>query len=59
MNKLPVYNGYTVDFKLKEFRKAIYGKVLEFISFDSPLGQKLLDDFMKTPEGQKEYKVIS
>ena len=39
---LPRFKGYTVDFRLREFRKAEYPKVLEFIPFDSPKGRKLL-----------------
>lgn len=34
---------YTVDYRLKEFRFVEYGKMLEFIPFDSELGKKLLD----------------
>lgn len=54
MRTLPVYEGYTVDFRLQEFRKVVYGKSLTFIPFNSPKGQKLLTGFLKTPEGQKE-----
>lgn len=39
---LPTFNGYTVDMRLKEFRRAIPDVTLEFIPFDSPDGQKLL-----------------
>ena len=39
---LPVHRGYTVDFKLRQFRKAIPDKALEFISFDSEKGEELL-----------------
>ena len=39
---LPVFKGYTVDYRLKEFRKAEYGKDLEIIPFDSAKGRKLL-----------------
>lgn len=55
MRQLPTYKGYTVDLRLKEFRKAQYGKALEFIPFDSKLGQKLITEFLKTPEGKREY----
>jgi hypothetical protein len=55
MRQLPTYKGYTVDLKLKEFRKAIYGKTLEFLPFDSEKGQKLITEFLKTPEGKREY----
>lgn len=55
MRRLPVFKGYTVDFRVKEFRKIIYGKLPEFIPFDSPKGQKLINGFLKTPEGKQEY----
>lgn len=55
MRKLPVYKGYTADFRLKEFRKVIYGKALQFVPFRSPKGQKLLTGFLRTSEGQEEY----
>ena len=40
--KLQVFKGYTVDYRLREFRKAIPDKCLEFIAFDSRKGRKLL-----------------
>lgn len=52
MNKLPIYQGYSVDFRLKEFRKAIFGKALEFIPFESEAGQKLMTGFLKTALGK-------
>jgi hypothetical protein len=39
---LPTFKGYTVDMRLKEFRRAIPEVTLEFIQFNSPDGQKLL-----------------
>ena len=41
---LPTFKGYTVDLKLKEFRKAIPEAIFEFIPFDSPKGKKLLEE---------------
>lgn len=41
--KLPEFEGYTVDARLKEFRKAEYGKTMEFLPFDSMEGRKLLE----------------
>ncbi len=52
---LPTYKGYTVDMRLKEFRKAVWGKEIEFIPFDSVKGQKLITGFLRTPEGKREY----
>jgi hypothetical protein len=41
---LPTFKGYTVDIRLKEFRRAIPEVTLEFIPFDSPEGEKLLEE---------------
>ncbi|HJZ04458.1 MAG TPA: hypothetical protein VJ327_01180 [Patescibacteria group bacterium] len=41
---LPTFKGYTVDMRLREFRKAIPDVTLEFIPFDSSEGIKLLDE---------------
>jgi len=38
---------YTVDYRLKEFRFIEYGKMPEFIPFDSELGIKLLSIIKK------------
>ena len=40
--QLPTFKGYTVDMRLREFRKADFGQKIEFISFDSPEGKELL-----------------
>jgi len=45
--QLPVFDGYTVDSRLREFRKANYPKELEFISFDSEEGEVLLNKFLE------------
>jgi hypothetical protein len=44
VNILPTFKGYTVDLRLKEFRRAIPDVTLEFIPFNSPEGNKLLED---------------
>jgi len=41
---LPTFKGYTVDMRLKEFRRAILDVTLEFIPFNSPEGKKLLEE---------------
>ena len=41
---LPTFKGYTVDMRLKEFRRAIPDVTLEFIPFNSPEGKKLLEE---------------
>lgn len=46
--KLPEFNGYTVDEKLKQFRKVDRDEPsIEFIDFDSEKGQELLDEMQK------------
>jgi hypothetical protein len=40
--ELPTFKGYTVDMRLREFRKANIGEELEFVPFDSPEGKELL-----------------
>lgn len=46
---LPRFRGYTVDFRLREFRRVghdlPYG--IEFIPFDSPKGKRLLNAMRK------------
>ena len=54
MYVLPSFKGYTVDEKLREFRKAIYGKCLEFISFDTSKGRQLLAGYRR-----KKYEAIN
>ncbi len=39
---LPIFKGYTVDGRLKEFRKVKQGPTIEFIDFDSEKGQQLV-----------------
>ncbi len=40
---LPTFKGYTVDVRLRQFRKADYGHKIEFVEFDSEKGRKLLE----------------
>ena len=39
---LPMFRGFTVDVRLREFRLADRDKGLEFIPFDSKKGRELL-----------------
>ncbi len=41
---LPTFKGYTVDLRLREFRRAIPEVTLEFIPFNSAKGEKLLTE---------------
>lgn len=45
MNQLPTFKGYVVDYRLQQFRKMVYGKIPQFIPFDSPKGQKLMNQY--------------
>lgn len=47
VTKLPTFKGYTVDFRLREFRKAIPDRCLEFVAFDSKKGKRLLTEMSK------------
>ncbi len=41
---LPTFKGYTVDLRLREFRRVPLDELPEFIRFDSPEGMKLFED---------------
>ena len=41
VRELQTFKGYTVDFKLRQFRKVPLDALPEFIEFDSPEGQEL------------------
>jgi hypothetical protein len=43
--KLPKFKDYTVDEKLKQFRKVELDELPEFIDFDSDKGQVLLAEY--------------
>lgn len=45
---LPTFKGYTVDIRLKQFRKMIFGQMPEFINFDSPQGKLILDEYLES-----------
>jgi len=45
---LPVFNGYTVDVRLRQFRKANLETGMEFIDFSSPEGDDLLEEYLGT-----------
>lgn len=45
VTKLPEFKGYTVDLRLKQFRKVNHEKPsIEFIDFSSEEGRKLLKE---------------
>ena len=45
--ELPTFNGYTVDFRLEQFRKADPESGIEFIEFGSVKGKSLLDEMRR------------
>ena len=51
--KLPEFEGLTVDFRLREFRKVIHGKSIKFIAFESDEGQKLLQKMERSEHGKR------
>jgi hypothetical protein len=57
-NSLPTFKGYTVDVRLKQFRKIKQGQKIRFIEFDSPEGDKLLSKYVKTLDRQSAKKVF-
>ena len=54
MRKLPTFRGYTVDVRLKEFRKADRKTGVIFIPFDSPKGEQLFAAWLKQPGAIEE-----
>lgn len=40
--ELPAYRGFTIDKRLRQFRKVTHGCQIEFIEFDSSKGRELL-----------------
>mgnify|MGYP001617680419 CR=1 FL=1 len=54
---LPIFRGYTVDLPLREFRKPNFRggipRGIEFLKFDTEEGDRLLADWLRTPEGVK------
>lgn len=46
VNKLPEFEGYTVDVRLRQFRR-VHQQSIEFIDFNSTSGQKLLSEYRK------------
>jgi hypothetical protein len=45
--QLPSFRGYIIDKRLREFRKIEFGRMPEFIPFESPQGQNILMDMAK------------
>jgi hypothetical protein len=43
--KLPIFNDYFIDIKLKQFRKVNNNRIF-FIDFNSIRGQKILEEYI-------------
>lgn len=58
LQKLPIFKGYTVDVRLKQFRK-VNKKQIEFLDFDSVKGEILLSEYIKSLNSKsKEFKEL-
>jgi hypothetical protein len=54
VKQLPTFNGYTVDVRLREFRKITSVSESEFVGFDSPEGDMLLEGFLDTLDAKNK-----
>ena len=55
---LPIFKGYTVDARLKQFRCFWQGE-LEIVEFDTDLGDELLTEYIQTlDDDSPEFKEI-
>lgn len=60
MRALPVFKGYTVDVRLRQFRKANPETGIQSIDFASPQGDDLLEEYLGTlDEKSAEFKEIA
>ena len=51
VKELPKFKGYTVDERLKQFRKVDHNKPsIDFVDFDSEEGEKLLEEMNEVDE---------
>ncbi len=47
VHALPIFNGYTVDVRLRQFRRVSKGQIT-FVNFDTPEGEKLLKGYIRS-----------
>ncbi len=60
MRALPVFKGYTVDFRLRQFRRANPEAGIQFIDFASAEGDDMLEEYLGTLDGKSpEFKEIA
>ncbi|MGD0318071.1 MAG: hypothetical protein ABSB56_00015 [Nitrososphaerales archaeon] len=62
-HRLPEFKGYTVDRRLREFRRMVFAEMPEFIPFQSEKGRELTAEMRKRPcrfchhqKGRDEHK---
>ena len=53
LRELPVFEGYTVDDRLEEFRKLERGMLPEFVPFSSAKGVRLLRRYRASAEARE------
>ena len=56
MNQLPTFNGWTVDARLKQFRKANPKEGMIFLDFNTAEGKQLLAELIDTLNMRKMRK---
>ena len=49
VHRLPEFRGYTIDHRLREFRRLVFGEMPEFIPFQSEKGRELTAEMRKRP----------
>ncbi len=54
VTQLPTFNGYTVDPRLKQFRRVLPGPGIEFIDFASEAGDALLAELIAALDVNKK-----
>ena len=59
MRALPVFRGYTVDVRLRQFRR-VSSEGIEFLDFGSEQGDGLLDEYIDTlHRDSAEFRTIA
>ena len=56
IRRLPTFQGYTIDVRLKEFRKVEWDRLPEFTAFESEDGRKILAEMENNPEVVQTYQ---
>jgi hypothetical protein len=56
IRRLPTFQGYTIDVRLKEFRKVEWDRLPEFIAFESEAGRMILSEMENWSEAVQTYQ---